>query len=172
MRFSSDFLGYGVAVLLFGGVVLWAGDASVPIVITFLGLGVGLLFLMLVSVRRAPRVLLVGERQDAPALTVVEALADAGYECCRCSGPENRPCPVLLGERCPAASHRPVAAVILRHPDDAGPLPPCGQALLVPTVTVEEGSPIAPEVVGRNARVGLALGPDPVLRTLEDVLAR
>jgi hypothetical protein len=170
MIMRSEFLGYGAAVLLFGGVVLWAGDATWPVILTFFGLGVGLLVLLWASARRAPRVLLVGERADAPARDLVEALGDAGYDCCRCAGPRNRPCPVLFGGSCPAAADRPVAAVILRHPDDTGPLPPCGQALLVPAIAAEEGSTVSAEVSGRNARVGLGFGPDPIVRTLEDLL--
>jgi len=133
-----EFLGYGVAVLVFGGAILWAADASGAVVVTFFVLSAALLAVMLTTVRRRAMVLLVGEQPEAPELALIEAFGNAGYGVCRCYGPSNRPCPALRGLPCPAWTDRPAAAVILRHEGETGPIPPCGSALLVPSVQTRE----------------------------------
>jgi hypothetical protein len=149
----NEFLGYGVAVLLFGGVILWADEAPGAVLVTFFGLSVALLAVMLANLRRRRTVLLVGERPGDPELALVEAFSNAGYGVCRCYGPSNRPCPVLRGMPCPAWSDRPTAAIILRHEGETGPLPPCGSALLVPSVEVhEEPSGVVVETLDRALR--------------------
>jgi hypothetical protein len=134
----NEYLGYGAAVLLFGGVVLWVDEAPAAVVITFFGLSVALIAVMLASLPTRPKVLLVGERPGDPAVELIEAFGKAGYGLCRCYGPSNRPCPVLLGMACPAWSDRPAAAIIMQGEGEGKPLPPCGSALMVPSMVVQE----------------------------------
>jgi len=161
MRRDIELVLYGAAFLVFAAVVLWAKDASWPLLAIFAGVMAALLALTVWPLRR-PKVLVVGERTEpsrAPALGY--ALAGAGYDVCWCPGPAGRPCPVTLGRPCPLSERRPVAAVI-----------PCGQALWVPALAVEEGSDRAPEIAGRYARIGGDRGPDAAVRALERMFGR
>jgi hypothetical protein len=154
MTMRRGFLGYGAAVLVFAAVILWAADAPGAVALTFFALSAALLAAMLATIERRRTVLLVGERPGAPELALIEAFGAAGYGVCRCYGPSNRPCPALRGLACPAWSDRPTAAVILRREGEIGAVPPCGSALLVPSV----------EVHGEPSRV--------VVKTLDRALGR
>jgi hypothetical protein len=169
MRGRTEFALYLLVVALFGGVVLWAEDATAPVVILF-GVFVGLLAIaMVVFVTRPRTVLVVGEPSDEVE-RIGRALEDAGYETCTCAGPANRPCPVLRGGVCPIRE-RPLAALIFHPAGARGRYAPCGPALRVPAVVVEERMEAEPVVSGRFAHVGLDRGADRVVRTMDDLLA-
>lgn len=166
---KRDELLYGGAIVLFGGVVLWATDApweATAIAAVTAGL---LLFAAAVLVRPAPDVLLVGE--GAASLEVLDrALRRDGFEVQMCPGPGNSACPVLAGRPCPAHGD-PVAAVVIRRLDDTSGLAPCGAAFHIPELAVEEASNRAPELVGRYGRVGIERGADAVTEALDRLLA-
>jgi hypothetical protein len=161
-----EYLAYGAVFLFFAGVVLWATEP------------------MAGGRRRRPErggpprdgrarrpapVLVVGRcRQRLDSLH--RAFEDAGFDLEVCPGPENSACPAVHGRPCPAHDHV-VAAVVVRHPDEAGALPPCGEALHVPEIAVEEHSDRQIEVDGRYARVGLERGPEAVLDALDRISA-
>jgi xanthine/CO dehydrogenase XdhC/CoxF family maturation factor len=156
----TEFLLYGAVIVVFGGVVLWATDAPAEIVVgSAIAAGVLLLGLaVLVDGRR--RMLVVGETDEGhPLATAFEA---AGYEVWECAGPENGPCPVDAGKPCPMHD-RPGAAVIVRHEGGIRALAPCGKALHVPALAVEEGSDLEPEFAGRYARIGAERGTEAVV---------
>ncbi len=164
----NEFLAYIAVFVLFGAVLLWAGDATLPVVLFFAGLASAILLVAIAGIRRAPRLLVVGERPGEPH-PLRDVFDGAYFETWECPGPADRPCPVHLGKPCPI-SERPVAAVIYRRADEAGPMAPCGKALRVPTLLVEEGTERRPEVAGRDARVGWERGPDAVLATLDELV--
>jgi len=152
----------------FGAVLLWAEEATWPVVV--FGVLAGLLLLALAwRAAHVPKVLVVGG-DEAHLRELEDALEGVGYEVCTCAGPANRPCPVFQGRDCPLGE-RPVAALIYRPAGAAGRYAPCGRALRVPSVIVEEHLDAEPAVAGRVARVGLDRGPDRVVRTMEDLLA-
>jgi hypothetical protein len=160
----AEFLLYGAVVAVFGGVVLWATDAPGEIwVATAIAAGVLLLVLATMAESRR-RMLVVGETADErPVALAFEA---AGYEVWECAGPAEGPCPALSGKPCPMHD-RPTAAVIVRHEGEVGALPPCGTALRVPALAVEEGSDREPEFAGRVARVGARRGAEAVVETAD-----
>jgi hypothetical protein len=166
-----EFLLYGAMIAVFGAVVLWAAGAPWGTVAIAGVLGGAMLFITVFLGRPAPVVLLVGERLGEHLEPLHRALGDAGFDVEVCPGPENGPCPAEHGKPCPAVG-RPVAAVIVRHPDDAMGLAPCGQALTIPELAVEAGSDRAPEFQGRYARVGIAKGPQAVTEALDRLLAK
>ncbi len=168
--FGGSMVWYMGVVLLFGAAALWAIKAPWTVWAMVFGMGAVLTLLVSLSWGHAPRLLVVGERPDAPVVPLREALEGAGFELCTCTGPVALPCPVEMGKPCPLAD-RPVAAVIFRKAGDTGSLPPCGEAFLVPSIAVEEDSDRPTERAGRNARVGWKRGPAEVVHTLEDVLA-
>ncbi len=168
---KREFLLYGAAIVLLGAVVLWAAEAPWQASVIAGVIAVALLVVALPLTKPAPVVLLVGERAGEDLGPLHRALDDAGFEVEVCPGPENAPCPVEHGHPCPA-SGRPVAAVVLRHPDDASGLAPCGQALTIPEVAVEESSERAPEFAGRYARVGILRGPQAVTETLDRLVTK
>lgn len=169
MRWRSELVLYLATFVVFGAVLLWAGEATRSIVVVF-GVLAGLLLLVLAwRAAHVPRVLVVGTDEDR-LRDLDEALEAAGYEVCTCRGPANRPCPVFRGRDCPLGE-RPVAALIYRPAGAAGRYAPCGRALHVPAVIVEEHLDAEPTVAGRMARVGLDRGADRVVRTMEDLLA-
>lgn len=169
MRWRGELVLYLATFVVFGAVLLWAEEATWPIVVVF-GVLAGLLLLLLAwRAVHTPKVLVVGGEQDRHR-DLDEALEAAGYEVCTCEGPANRPCPVFQGRPCPLAE-RPVAALIYRPAGERGRYAPCGRALRVPAVIVEEHLESEPTSDGRMARVGLDRGPDRVVRTMEDLLA-
>ena len=168
MRWRNELVLYLATFVLFGAVLLWADEATWPVVVVFGLLAVLLIGAMAWRTARVPRVLVVGPAsEEVEALD--EALEYAGYEVCTCAGPANRPCPVFQGRDCPLAE-RPVAALIYRPVGSTGRCAPCGRALHVPSVIVEQQLEAEPAVVGSMARVGLDRGPDRVVRTMEDLL--
>lgn len=154
MRKLHVVYGYAAALLLFEAAVLWAADVPPAVVALAVGFGVVFLGVMLAIGSRVRRIVLVGERPDDRVPEFHARLDGKGLELLECGGPSNRPCPVSFGGTCPVAD--PVtAAVIFRHPDEASrPLAPCGMALHVPSLVVEEGSDRSPEIVPGYARVG------------------
>ncbi|HZD16657.1 MAG TPA: hypothetical protein VE669_00800 [Actinomycetota bacterium] len=169
MRWRSELVLYLATFVLFGAVLLWADEATWPVVVLFGVLAVLLLATFAWRTARVPRVLVVG--MDSEELEELDdALEFAGYDVCTCAGPANRPCPVFQGQPCPIAE-RPVAALIYRPAGSTGRYAPCGRALRVPSMIVEQHLEDEPAVVGTTARVGLDRGPDRVVRTMEDLLA-
>lgn len=166
-----EFLLYGSAVVLFGGVVLWAAQAPWQVTAVALAIAAVLLLAAAVALRPAPTVLVVGEREGEDLTALREAIGREGFRLEWCPGPDDGLCPVLAGKPCPAHGE-PVAAVVVHHPGETGPLPPCGEAFRIPELVVEEDSDRELEVVGRYGRVGLARGPETAARALERMLAR
>lgn len=168
MRWKGELVLYLGTFVLFGAVLLWADEATWPVVVLFGILAMLLIAAMAWRTARAPKVLVVGSASgEVEALDA--ALEYAGYEVCTCAGPANRPCPVFQGRDCPIAE-RPVAALIYRPAGSTGRYAPCGRALRVPSVIVEQRLEAEPVTVGSMARVGLDRGPDRVVRTMEDLL--
>jgi len=164
-----EYLMYGAVVVLFGGVVLWATEAPWQAV-ALAGVAAGALLLAgAVSVRPAPALIVVGERSGERLESLHRALDRAGYGVEICPGPENSPCPAEFGRPCPAHG-RPIAALVIRHPDQADPLPPCGRALQVAELAVEEASDREPELEGGYGRIGIERGTSEVLGTLDRLL--
>ncbi len=158
---------YGGAIVLFGGVVLWAAEAPWQVTTIALVLAGLMLVAAAALLRPAPTLLIVGEPAEGGLGPAGPALE--GYRILRCPGPTRGLCPVLVGRPCPAGG-APDAAVVLRRPDEHGPLAPCGEALGIPQLVVEEGSDRELEVRGRYARVGSRRGPAEVERALDAVL--
>lgn len=169
MSWRSEFLLYLSVLVLFGAVLLWADEATWPVVVLF-GVLAGMLLVAMtwLSTRRRTVLVVGGPAEDVERID--RALERAGYQICSCAGPSNRPCPVLLGHACPIAE-RPLAAVIYRAAGERGRPAPCGRALRVPTVIVEEHMDSQPALAGAFARVGMDGGADRVVRLMEDVLA-
>ena len=160
-----EYLAYGGVFLLFAGVVLWATEAPWQAG-AILGGAAAVLLVLSALARSAPTVLVVGERPGERLETLHRALEEAGFDIEVCPGPENSDCPALHGRPCPAHCD-PVAAVVVRHPDETTALAPCGEVLHVPEVAVEEDSNREIEVEGGYARVGIERGPEAVLDALE-----
>jgi len=167
---KRDFLVYGGVVVVFGGVVLWATGAPADSVVIAGGAALALLLAALLLVHTAPTLLVVGEREDEDLEALHRELRRDGFDLERCAGPENATCPVLSGRPCPAPGE-PVAAVVIRHPDERQDLAPCGRALRIVELAVEEDSDREPELVGRYGRVGLERGAEAVRETLDRLLA-
>jgi hypothetical protein len=165
-----DVLLYGSAIVLFGGVVLWAAQAPWQVAAIALAVAGALLLAAAFALRPAPTVLVVGEREDEDLTDLREAFRREGFRLERCPGPDDGLCPVLAGRPCPAHGD-PVAAVVVHHPGQTGPLPPCGETFRIPELVVEEDSDRELEVVGRYGRVGLAPGPEAAVRALDRMLA-
>jgi len=165
---KREYLVYGAAIVVFGGVVLWATEAPWEAVAVAAGVAIGLLLAAGLIIKPSPTVLLVGS--DGHQEQLSEMLRSGGFEVEVCPGPEDSACPVLSGKPCPAHG-RPVAALVVRHPGDAQGLAPCGQAFRIPELAVEEGSDREPEFAGRYARVGLDRGPEVVSQTLDRLLS-
>lgn len=167
----KDFLSYGAAIVFFGGVVLWATDASLRAV-AFAAIAAAILLLAAaLLVRPAPAVLLVGERPDEHLDSLHRAIGEAGFRIETCPGPASGSCPAEHGRPCPAHEH-PVAAIVMRHPDETAPLPPCGRALGIVEMAVEEDSDRAAEFEGSYARIGLGRGTTAVVETLDRLVTR
>lgn len=167
---KAEYLLYAAAVVVFGAVVLWATEAPGGAVGLAGIVAVGLLAAAALLVRSSPTVLLVGRRGGEDLGALEAALRGRGFDVEGCPGPEDSACPVRAGKPCPAHGG-PVAAVILRHPDETGGLAPCGEAFRIPELTIEEGSDREPELAGRYARIGLDRGPEMVAQTLDRLLA-
>lgn len=165
-----DYLLYGSAIVLFGGVVLWASEAPWQVTAIALALAAALLLVAAATLRPAPTVLVVGEREDEDLTALRETIRREGFRLERCPGPGDGPCPVLHGRPCPAHGE-PVAAVVVHHPGETGPLPPCGEAFRIPELVVEEESSRELELAGRYGRVGIERGPEAVLEALDRMLA-
>jgi hypothetical protein len=165
-----DLLLYGSAIVLFGGIVLWAAQAPWQVTAVALAVAGALLLAAAIALGPAPTVLVVGEREGEDLTPLRETIADAGFRLERCPGLWAGPCPVLAGKPCPAHGE-PVAAIVVRHPGETGPLPPCGEAFRIPELVVEEDSDRELEVLGRYGRVGLGRGPAAAVQALERMLA-
>lgn len=165
-----EYLMYGAIVVLFGGVALWATEAPWQAVALSAVAAALLLLAGAVSVRPAPALILVGERSGERLEPLHRALGQAGYDVEVCPGPENSPCPAAHGRPCPAHG-RPVAALVIRHPGQTDPLPPCGRALQIAELAVEEGSDRPPELEDGYGRIGIERGTTEVLGTLDRLLA-
>ena len=155
--------------ILFGAVVLWAEQAAWPLVPLFGAFAVLLVVASAWGDGRRRTVLVVGER-SGDVESIDRALEGAGYVVCSCAGPGNRPCPVFQGRACPLGE-RPLAAVIYHPAGERGRYAPCGRALRVRALIVEEHLDTEAETVGPVARVGLDHDPDRVVRTMRDLLA-
>jgi hypothetical protein len=169
MRARTEFGLYLAVVVAFGGVVMWAEDATAPVAILFVVSACAVAIALALLGRRRRTVLLVGESSEGVE-RIGRALERAGFDPCRCAGPANRPCPVLRGGVCPIPE-RPIAALIYRPETGTARYAPCGPSLRVPAVVVEERMDDEAVVEGRFAHVGLDRGTDGVVRALEDVLA-
>ena len=167
---KAEYLPYGASIVLVGAVVLWATDAPAGAVVLAGILALVLLATAALLARPAPTVLVVGRREGEDLAPLELALRGDGFDVETCAGPENSPCPAASGKPCPA-SGKPVAAVVLRHPDEAGGLAPCGEAFRIPELAVEVGSDRVPEFEGRYARIGLERGPEAVTDALDRLLA-
>ncbi len=161
---------YGGVVVLFGGVVLWASDAPAGAAAIAAGTALLLLLAAAMFVRPAPTLLVVGEREGEDLEALHRELQQVGFGLEMCPGPENSACPVLSGKPCPAHGE-PVAAIVIRHPDETEALAPCGEAFKIAELAVEEDSSREPELVGRYGRVGLERGTEAVSDALERLLA-
>jgi hypothetical protein len=164
-----EFVLYLGVFVLFGAVLLWADKATWPVVAAFGGLTAILLVALVWQATRRRTVLLVGEPSDRVD-RIGRALEEAGYEVCSCAGPGNRPCPVLLGRDCPI-SDRPLAALISRSVGDLAPPAPCGPALGVPAVVIQERTQAEPEIVGVFTPTGMERTAGRTIDVLEDLLA-
>lgn len=177
MRWRDEYLGYMAVVVGFGAVVLWAQDVNPTVVMTLAAVAALLFFTMLANFARTARVLLVGDRHEEPVYLMEEALDEAGFEVRRCPGPGVRSCPVDAGRPCPI--HSPsIAAVIVGPSGGAAMNAPCGRALHVPALVVEEDTLAEPQITKvsddgwheRRGYVGWERGPETVVRTLERLL--
>lgn len=168
---KREFLLYGAVIVLFGGVVLWATDAPWEAVAIAAGMALGLLLAAALLVRPAPTVLLVGATSNEQLELLSGTLRRDGFDVEVCPGPQDSACPVLVGKPCPAHG-RPVAALVVRRPDDAQGLAPCGEAFRIPELAVEEDSDRAPELEGRYGRIGIDRGPEAVSETLNRLLVK
>jgi hypothetical protein len=166
---KREYLVYGAAIVVFGGVVLWATEAPWEAVAVAAGIAIGLLLAAGLIVKPSPTVLLVGS--DGQREVLGDMLRRDGFQVEVCPGPEDSACPVLTGRPCPAHG-RPVAAVVIRRPGDVQGLAPCGQAFRIPELAVEEDSDREPEFAGRYARVGIGRGVDAVSETLDRLLTQ
>jgi hypothetical protein len=155
--------------ILFGAVVLWAERAAWPLVPLFGAFALLLVAALALDSGRGRTVLVVGERSEGVE-SIDRALEGDGYEVCSCAGPGNRPCPVFQGRGCPLGE-RPLAAVIYHPAGDRGRYAPCGRALGVRALIVEEHLDTEAERIGPVARVGLDHDPDRVVRTMRALLA-
>ncbi len=164
---KREYLVYGAAIAVFGGVVLWATEAPWESVAVAAGIAIGLLLAAGLIVKPSPTVLLVGS--DGRREVLEGVLRRDGFQVEVCPGPEDSACPVLSGRPCPAHG-RPVAAVVIRRQDDVQGLAPCGQAFRIPELAVEEDSDREPEFAGRYARIGIDRGVDAVSETLDRLL--
>jgi hypothetical protein len=164
-----DFLLYAGAIVIFGGVVLWATDASWEAIVVTAVVAAALLAVAALLARPGPRLLVVGERADEDLELLRTELRADGFELETCPGPGSSACPVVSGRPCPAHGD-PVAAVVIRHPGEADALAPCGEAFRIPELAVEEDSDREPEFVGRYGRVGLERGPEAVTEALDRLL--
>lgn len=169
MNARSELVLYLGTFVLFTGVLLWADEATLPIVLIAGGLLAVLVAVAAWQIRHVQRILVVGQA-SAQMDRLEEAVERAGYEVCWCGGPSNRPCPVFRGKQCPLAE-RPLAAIVYRAEGERARYAPCGAALRIPEVIVEEHLDADPETVGRTARMGLDRGPDRVVREMEQLLA-
>ncbi|HZD78517.1 MAG TPA: hypothetical protein VE646_00540 [Actinomycetota bacterium] len=176
MRWRDEYLGYLAVIVGFGAVVLWAEEVN-PSVVAALAVAAALLFLvMLANIARTGEVLLVGDRRDAPVQLMEEILDEAGYEVRRCQGPDVRSCPVDVGDPCPVHC-RALAAVVVGWSGGAGVRAPCGRALHVPALVVEEDTAAEPQITTvidegweRRGYVGWERGPEAVVGTLDRIL--
>lgn len=164
-----DYLLYGGAIVLFGGVVLWATEASWEGILLTALVALALLAVAALFARPGPRILVVGERSEEDLEPLHRELVADGFVLETCPGPGNSGCPVVSGRPCPAHG-LPVAAVVIRHPGDGDALAPCGEAFRIPELAVEEDSDLEPEFVGRYGRVGLERGPGAVTEALDRLL--
>lgn len=164
-----DYLLYGGVIVLFGGVVLWATDASWEAALLAAFVAVALLAVTALLARPGPRILVVGGRPEEDLEPLRRQLQADGFVLETCPGPRNSACPVLSGRPCPAHGE-PVAAVVIRHAAGTDALAPCGETFRIPELAVEEDSDREPEFVGRYGRVGLQRGPEAVTETLDRLL--
>lgn len=168
MSMKGEFLLYLGTFALFAAVLLWADDAGLALVVVAAALFAAILVFAAWQIRRSRKVLVVGDA--SPQTRALEdAVERAGYEVCWCAGPSNRPCPVFRGEPCPL-HERPAAAIVFRAAGEHGRYAPCGEALRVPEVLVEEYLEAPPERVGSVVREGFDRGPDRVVRDMEQLL--
>jgi hypothetical protein len=140
MRWRDGFVALLGITCGIGAMVLWADGVSVGAVSPLIGLSVIVLLVAMWRWMRAPRVLLVSDHPHQDGYELRAEMDEAGFAIRSCPGPtDERPCPVHLGLPCPfrePAGRRPVAAVIRHHPGAA--VPPCGPALRIPVVRVED----------------------------------
>jgi hypothetical protein len=168
MRWRTELVLYVVVFVLFGALLLWVGEATAAVAALFGAFSVVLLVVTVWYLKRRRAVLVVGEGSDIDRID--RALERVGYDVCSCAGPANRPCPVFSGRSCPIGE-RPLAALIYRPAGEGARYAPCGAALRVPVVLVEENADTEPDFAGTYARVGLDGGTDLVIRTMEELLA-
>ena len=169
MRWRTELVLYVGVFALFGAVLLWLQDATLPITVLFGGAMLTLLAVLTWKVLHVPRVLVVGA--NSPDIERLDdALELAGYDVCRCAGPWNRPCPVFAGMPCPLGE-RPTAAIVFRMQGETGRMAPCGAAFRVPEVLVDEHLEAEPATIGSMTRMGADLGTDRLVGEMEKLLA-
>lgn len=162
--------------LLYGLVAVLAGLGAVVAAATALPVGASLALLITavvatvaaISPDRIPQVLLVGDG-DARRLELLESrFRAAGFTVARCEGPYVRPCPTVIGGRCPVRA-RPVATVAyLGDPRDV--VPPCERAFHVPTVTIDAGTGVRRP--GASRHVSWTEGPQAVVAAVDGLVHR
>lgn len=168
MRTRHALVGIVAATLGFGAVAMGATGANWAWVALLLGCA-GLLAVMVGRAIVTPRILLVGDADGGQGMrrpgALEQALEDAGFGICTCAGPTYRHCPVLAGGTCPVQVG--ASAVVVFHPAGyAGPVPPCGLALGLPELTIEEASLLPPRIVGQQGQIGSERGVTEAVRTL------
>lgn len=164
MRINDALLGLLAAVLGVFSVILAFADYSWYGVSALIALAVAALLLMVARVASTPKVLLVGEPRGVTFHDLRAELDEAGFAIVGCTGPEDHPCPVFEGQPCPVHS-KPAAAVIFERAGYAAPHAPCGRALDVPALTLDENSDGGPDGPEWDLSLGWRRGPREVART-------
>jgi hypothetical protein len=170
MRWSTLYIAVLGFTAGFAAVVLSLDGAPSGATVALTTLAGALLAVAAIRNSRTPKVLLVGERSEPGVIELQNALDNGGFGIQTCSGPTAKPCPALNGGFCPIGGH-PVGAVIYDPVFYDGPIPPCGPALRIPAVTVQEGSDWEPVVGDRSAFVGTGAGTDAVTSTVRRLVS-
>ena len=169
MRGSDLYLGLMATCLAFAAVVLRAGGMAWPGVGVPVVLAGALLIVMGWRSVHAEKVLVVGASKGGRLFRLRDAIDQAGFGTQSCPGPAVGPCPALQGEPCPV--HGRLAAVVIDNSADyGGPVPPCGAALGVPALEVEEGSDLPPALGTRYGHIGGARGAVATVEALQAML--
>lgn len=161
MRWKDEYIGLIGVTFGFGALVLWMQDASAVVVATFAAAALIMLVAMAARASRTPKVLVVGDPDQALVGVFETRLDETGFGVQTCPGPHNRVggCPVLRGEPCPIPG-RPLAAVIVRPARESFAFPPCDNEFGIPSFDLNERSrhPAAGATDGDERDVERAIG--------------